>query len=270
MRFYYERRNGFYFDSHVNELDFPAHIHNEVEIVFLREGSSTARCGKDYVHLSAGDIFVVFPNQIHSYENSRDTLNYLWILPIKPCLSPFAHIFSKQVPEHSCIRKGTWEQTGLLQLVEQAYKDRGAVLPEVMQAYMQVIFGKLLPLLQLRDTTDEKNEVVRTVLEFIGAHYREPLTRTQIARMAGYHENYISHIFSQTLNTTLPEYINALRVYDASALLLETDWSVDRIAAELGFGSIRNFNRVFQKEIGMSPRDYRRTGGKSFEIFAIQ
>ena len=32
-----------------------------------------------------------------------------------------------------------------------------------------------------------------------------------------------------------------------------------QIAAELGFGSIRNFNRVFQKELGVSPRVYRNT-----------
>lgn len=262
MKLFYERRNGFYFAFHINELDFPPHIHNAVEIVFLQEGSSTAHCGKDCVNLSAGDIFIAFPNQIHSYENSKDTYSYLLILPVKPCMGPFAHIISKQEPETCYLRRGTWEHTGLWHLLERAYEDRMTAFPEVMQAYMQVIFGKLLPLLRLRDTADDKNEVVRTILEYLGAHYRQPLTRTQIARTVGYHENYISHVFSKTLNTTLPEYINALRVYDASALLLETDLSVAEIAAELGFGSIRNFNRVFQKEIGMSPRAYRNTGGK--------
>ena len=33
------------------------------------------------------------------------------------------------------------------------------------------------------------------------------------------------------------------------------------IAAELGFGSIRNFNRVFRLEMGMSPRAWRNAGG---------
>ena len=131
-----------------------------------------------------------------------------------------------------------------------------------MQAYMQVIFGKLLPLLPLCRAEDGKNEAVRVLLEFVGENYRRPLTRGEVARAVGYHENYISHIFSETLHTTLPGYLGALRVYDASAMLLETDLPVAQIAAELGFGSIRNFNRVFQMEMGTSPRAYRTAGGK--------
>lgn len=262
MKLFYQQRSGFYFDYHVGMLDYPAHIHNAVEIVFLLEGTSVARRGKERVELSAGDVFVSFPNEVHSYEHSRDTRYYLLILPVKPCLAPFAYAFAKQKPERACIDRGTWEHTGLLQVVERAYRDRETALPEVMQAYMQVIFGKLLPLLPMGQATERKDEAVRALLEFLGEHYRQPLTRTEIARAVGYHENYISHIFAETLNTTLPKYLGALRVYDASALLLETDLSIAQIAVELGFGSIRNFNRVFQAEMGTSPRAYRNTGGK--------
>lgn len=262
MKLFYQQRSGFHFDHHVGVLDFPAHIHNAVEIVFLLDGSSVARRGKERVELSAGDVFVSFPNEVHSYEYSRDTRYYLLILPVKPCLAPFAYAFAKQKPERGRIAKGTWEHTGLLPLIEQAFRDRETALPEVMQAYMQVIFGTLLPLLPMKAATEGREEAVRALLEFLGEHYRQPLTRAEVARAVGYHENYISHIFAATLNTTLPKYLGALRVYDASAMLLETDLSIAQIAAELGFGSIRNFNRVFQAEMGTSPRAYRNMGGK--------
>lgn len=262
MKLFYQQRSGFYFDYHAGMLDYPAHIHNAVEIVFLLAGSSVAYRGKERVELSAGDVFVSFPNEVHSYENSVDTRYYLLILPVKPCLAPFAHAFAKQQPDCARLAKGTWEKSGLLALVEQAFRDRETALPEVMQAYMQVIFGKLLPLLPLVPAAGGKDEAVRVLLEFLSEHYRRPLTRGEVARAVGYHENYISHILSETLNTTLPQYLGALRVYDASALLLETDLPVARIAAELGFGSIRNFNRVFQMEMGTSPRAYRNAGGK--------
>lgn len=262
MKLFYQQRSGFYFERHTGMLDYPSHIHNAVEIVVLLKGSSMAYCDKEQVPLTAGDIFVAFPNQIHSYENSNDTCYYLLILPAKPCLTPFSYALTGKKPVDCRISREVWEQTGLLQLIEQAYADRETASTEVMQAYMQVIFGKLLPLLTLQETAGGREEAVRMLLEYLGEHYREPLTRAQIAKALGYHENYISHIFSDMLNTTLPDYIHGLRAYDASALLLETDWSVARIAGELGFGSIRNFNRVFQKEIGICPREYRNSGGK--------
>ena len=83
------------------------------------------------------------------------------------------------------------------------------------------------------------------------------MTRREIAKAVGYNESYISHLFSETLQTTIPDYVNSLRVYDASRLLVETDLPVARIVAELGFGSIRNFNRVFLKNTGTSPKAYR-------------
>ena len=78
--------------------------------------------------------------------------------------------------------------------------------------------------------------------------------------MRGYqNESYISHLFSDTLHTTLTDYITALRVNDAVELLTNTDWTIGRIAEELGFGSVRSFNRAFLKRMGMPPTFCRRT-----------
>lgn len=262
MKLFYQNHYGFQFEYRVNQLDYPPHIHNAVEIVFLLEGSSTVHCGKELLQLQQGDVLVVFPNQVHSYENSRDVLGYLMILPVKNCLAIYSVLLTRQAPDTARIPKGTWEHTGLLQLVELACRDKETASTAVMQGYMQVIFGKLLPLLTLHTAEQGSGDALRTVVEYIGKHYREPLKRCQIAKAVGYHESYISHLFSGVLNTTVPEYINSLRVYDAAQQLLQTDAPVTQIAAELGFGSIRNFNRVFQKEMGMSPSAYRAAGSK--------
>lgn len=265
MKLRYQSHSGFLLEHRINQLDYPPHIHNAVELVFLTRGSSIACCGNQRKKLEAGEIFVAFPNQIHSYEDSTDAEGYVLILPVKPCLAPYSAILARQLPEDAFLPKGSWEHTALLPLVEQAYKDMPTVSEQVMDGYMLVIFGKLLPLLQLREVGSGSAESLRAVLEYLGEHYREPLTRASIARAVGYNESYISHMFSGNLNTTLPEYINSLRVLDASLLLVQTDLPVTRIASDLGFGSIRNFNRAFQKVMGISPRAYRACGGKQQE-----
>ena len=101
-------------------------------------------------------------------------------------------------------------------------------------------------------------DAVRNILRYLNDHYKEQTTRKKLAAAVGYNESYISHIFSEKLKTTLPQYLNALRVYDAAKCLRETELTVAEIALSRGFGSIRNFNRVFLAETGKTPRDYRR------------
>ena len=64
--------------------------------------------------------------------------------------------------------------------------------------------------------------------------------------------------YRQTVKTTLSEYIYSMRVYDAAQLLMKTDLPITQIVSQLGFGSIRNFNRVFLSHTGFNPRDYRK------------
>ena len=101
--------------------------------------------------------------------------------------------------------------------------------------------------------------MLRSVLLYIHGHYREPISRKEIARSVGYHESYISHVFSQVLHMGITQYIHTLRVDDACNFLRHTKMPVTQIALELGFGSVRNFNRIFLKETGKTPKEYRNT-----------
>lgn len=58
------------------------------------------------------------------------------------------------------------------------------------------------------------------------------------------------------------EYIRHSRLAMAKALLLEhPDWSVFRIALEVGFYSQSYFSKMFKKAFGCSPREWKRRGG---------
>ena len=54
------------------------------------------------------------------------------------------------------------------------------------------------------------------------------------------------------------EILNSLRVFAAKQKLEQTTSPVIEVALETGFGSIRNFNRVFKKFFGCNPSDVRK------------
>ena len=257
MRLKYQDQESYRFNMREGTLDYPLHLHNAIEIIFLQSGESWVTCGEERTWLRAGDVFVVFPNQVHSYERSRDVRRYMLILPVRSYLEPYHKLLMEKRPRSACLRRGKWEHTGLWELLELAYKDKDRVSDAVMQGYFLVILGKLIALLDLQEAGNGAEDALRSILLYIHAHYREPITRRQTAKAAGYNESYVSHVFSQNLKTTFPAYIHALRMEDAQQLLTQTDRSVTQIASMLGFGSIRNFNRVFLHETGLSPKAYR-------------
>jgi len=83
--------------------------------------------------------------------------------------------------------------------------------------------------------------------------------RSDICRMLGISENYLSRLFRQELGLTLAEYVNRYRVRVARHLLRETDLSVTEIAHQVGFDDPAYFSRVFARHAGVSPRTCRQT-----------
>lgn len=111
-----------------------------------------------------------------------------------------------------------------------------------------------------RRLSDQAQTLVRKAMAYIHSHYDHPLTRQDIARYVGMSEDYLTHCFRQELGTTPVDYLNRYRVLQARRLLLESDKSITNIALEVGFSSSSYFSRVFRKETGHSPEEYRRQG----------
>ena len=255
MKLLYQDNLGYRFEKDRRRLDFQPHLHEAVEVFYFLEGESLVQCGTEKYKLTAGDLFIAFPNQIHGYENSKNIHGFIMILQPKVWLKPYYKLLTEKLPQTPVLRKGTFEHTGIPELLNMACLDQSQVSREVLQGYFAVIFGKLLSQLSLHEAG---NDGIQRVLLYIHDHYKEPIGRKDIAYAAGYTESYISHLFSATMRTSLPDYINALRVEEAKELLKGTDLSVTQIAAALGFGSIRNFGRTFQKLAGTTPKDYRK------------
>ena len=84
------------------------------------------------------------------------------------------------------------------------------------------------------------------------------LTLEQMARDLGYNYTYLSAYFNQRLHTGFQDFVNQYRVSHAAMLLQGSSIPVTQVAEQCGFGTIRSFNRVFLKSLGMSPSAFRK------------
>ena len=92
------------------------------------------------------------------------------------------------------------------------------------------------------------------------------ITVNVIAKKLGVTVPYLSTLFKNEFNITLKKYISNKKIEHAKKLLEETDTTLTTIAKSLGYKSLRSFDIVFTKEVGVTPMKYR-TNIKNKEFF---
>lgn len=98
---------------------------------------------------------------------------------------------------------------------------------------------------------------IREAISYMKAHYRKELSRNAIAQEVSLSPAYFSSLFKSHTGYTPIQYIHRLRLDRAKRLLREGEMPIWRVAEEVGFADSFYFTRLFTKETGMSPRDYR-------------
>ena len=99
---------------------------------------------------------------------------------------------------------------------------------------------------------------VKKVLDYISAHYREPLSVKELSGLSNYSEFYFMKLFKQYTGKTAAAYLNDYRLEKAKSLLLHTDASVTDIALDVGFNNTSYFIKKFQEANQISPHKFRK------------
>lgn len=249
-----EIKSQFYFRQR-SSIDFPAHVHDDIELVFVKKGDGTAWCdGKPYT-LTDGTWFLVFPNQVHRYADFK-TGDY-YVLILKPSdLMRYQQVFRTGAPGNAA--QIFPHDDSLIFLLESALQEflRDG-FSEIIAAYLTALFGKLLPHFPIAKSGFHRDNVLK-ILEYCSSHYKEDLTVESVAMQLSLSRSCVSHIFSDRISMSFCDYINSLRLSEATETLKNQNYSITEIANLSGFPTIRTFNRAFRKHYAMTPSEYRK------------
>ncbi|MBP5728955.1 MAG: helix-turn-helix transcriptional regulator [Clostridia bacterium] len=100
---------------------------------------------------------------------------------------------------------------------------------------------------------------IRKALEYIEENYMFGISTEDIADVAGVHVGHLHRIFPEETGMRIGEYLTHLRIEKAKSLLMHTDIPNSSIATRIGISSQQYFCRMFKKETGLSPQEFRKS-----------
>ncbi len=239
-------------------FNFLTHMHRDLELTYVLEGEINITVEDKVYHAKAGEMALIFSNQIHAYSSP---------LPSRVLI----HVFS---PDNvrSFIRtlNGKIGMTPIFtcdEVIRNFYYncliDKKMQSSLAIKSYLYIICDQYLSSTQLVEDIKKDTDILHKMLHYISDHFNEDITLGSISDALGYETHYLSRIFGNGTGINLRHFINQYRIDYAKYRLAETSSSITDIALSCGFGSIRNFNRVFLEYEKITPSAFRR---KAFGI----
>ena len=250
----YENKTQLIENSMSNGLVSYAHLHKELEIIYVRKGKAVAYADKNSYLLNAGDMFIAFPNQVHYYRTvSRGEFMIFVFSP--DILYDVSSKISKSKPDINCFT--SLDDEKLKDIFEGLYFLNGEYKNTAISGYLNVVISRILPKLRLKTVDTENNTAFYNIVNFCTHNFNGDITLDSVSESLHLSKYYISRLINNRLKQNFNEYINNLRISEACNLLRVTDTKIADISEDVGFGTIRSFNRSFKLIMGMSPAEYR-------------
>ena len=248
------------------------HWHNEYEMIGILKGTINIRVSSESITLNAGDIFLVNSRVIHAIRCIEDEKNLCMILQMSP------ELFTSEENENSDIRfyldsmqKDEEPERGfayfyrnLAQLVYESLKEdshspfriRAQVCAMIADLFDYVIYD-----VRFRDPVSQnQQELAVSVIEYMEKYLEEDSIVDMSCRQFGLSRKSLDRVLKTMTGVTGKEILENLRVERAKSLLKNTDKNMNYILDSCGFGSEKTFYRVFRRETGLTPNEFRHKG----------
>jgi ABC-type Fe3+-hydroxamate transport system substrate-binding protein len=125
-------------------------------------------------------------------------------------------------------------------------------LQQLFTALMAELYG------EMRARQNPASSWLERAIAYVDIHYREELTREQLARLAGVSPEHLSRTFRKVIGQSFNDYITLRRVRSAQQQLLTQTANLNTLALNVGYKEGTYLSRKFKQLVGLSPTGYYR------------
>jgi AraC-like DNA-binding protein len=263
MNPFYETRPEEMFAFVSYKPDTIPHIHIQLELMYVINAEIQVTVDQQTKTLTNGDLAVIFPNCIHgrAIPLQNSSVNVA-IVAVKPHLTgDFSNIILNFIPENPFLCSNAVSKEAVYAIHQLVELFKNLNLNEynsvLIKSYMQIILGLVIPELTLKKNSGPEYNLIQKSVNYITENFHQQLSLESVADYVGASKCHLSAVFSHKLHIGFNQYLNNIRLNCAQDFMRNTDNSITQIAYDCGFGTVRTFNRVFEKNNQMTPSQFR-------------
>ena len=138
------------------------------------------------------------------------------------------------------------------------YFDTRYIFEMNLRKMQQEISGYILLILQsVTGNKAAKNDMFGQIIDFMQRNYRKKITVQTAAESLFVSQAAVRGALKEK-GVAFNEYLTEIRVGQAKRMLSETEFSIEFISSEIGYVNPKYFFKVFKRETGKTPQEYRK------------
>ncbi|HEX7692332.1 MAG TPA: AraC family transcriptional regulator [Sediminibacterium sp.] len=265
-------------------FDYPLHYHDEFELNFIRNAKGAKRVIGDHVEeVGEYELVLIGPNLEHAWYTHKCTGNEITEVTIQ---------FHKDLFDDRFLRRNqlrhirnmlenslrgllfSYETASLLayRIMRLNKKDGFDSLFEFMSILNELSIARHTRTLSNSSFNNNRHIAynsrrIERVMEYMNEHFSEPISLAEVAGLTNMAESAFSRFFKARTGMTFIDSLTEIRLGHASRLLIDTTQSISEVAYETGFNNISNFNRIFKKRKGCTPKEFKKSYSAEERLF---
>jgi AraC-like DNA-binding protein len=256
------------------EFNFPLHYHDEFELNLIINAKGARRIVGDHIdQIDDLELVLIGPNLSHAWFTHHCKSGEIKEVTIQWHKDLFDDKFLRR-NQLSYIRK-MFELSGKgILFSKEAIQ---TIYPRIVTLNQKSGFDSVMALINiLHDLSTSRNlrtlseasfnsEVqfnfnsrrIEKAFEYMNKNYDKQITLKDMARLVNMTEVSFSRFIKKRTGISFIDSLNEIRLGHASRILIDTTNSIAEVSYSCGFNNISNFNRLFKKKKGCTPKEFR-------------
>ena len=240
------------------------HNHDFVEILLVKSGKGTIDIAGTVTKIKKGDIIIYNAGTPHKETgDAHKPLNLYFIALGKLSITdlPENYLLPPGYSNYYSAGKNFEIFCTMFEIMIKEFDKKEQFYAEIAQNISRTFLMYLFRIINSTEGEKEQlhsNRAIMRAVEFINENYHREFSLDEIADHCYVNKYYLSHLFPAHKHMTLKQFLITRRIDEAKKLLCSEELSVSEIAQQVGIPDATYFSRLFKRETGESPINYRK------------